>query len=450
MNKAEFQRGYLWQILVDIRSSLWFLPVLCILAALLLAFGLVELDRHVDDALRQRWLRLFEVEAEGARSILSTIAGSMATIAGVVFSITIVALTLASSQYTSRVLRNFMRDRANQIVLGIFIGVFLYCLLVLRTVSSGNGDFVPTLAVCVALVLAVLSCFAFIFFIHHISSTIQASEMVTAIHCETRAAIDQMYPDELGHGAAGRHHDVPESTEWIPVPALQMGYVQSISEDGLFDFACDHDTLVRVDCNVGDFVAQGSPLLSLASKRAPEHATVVKLNRLYGIDSFRTVEQDPPFGIRQLVDIALKALSPGINDTTTAVTCLEHLTVLLTRCATRDFAPPHRYQDDRLRLLTRRHGFAYLLRLAFDQILENAVGNKEILMRVLGGVETIARGSVDARHVYELQRLLDVTDELARDTSKSRIAMEEVLERSQQVRQALSGKPAARALRPAN
>ncbi len=138
--------GKLKQLAIDIRSSLWFVPTLIVLIAVVLAFGLIEVDKHVDRQLQDWWPRVFVAEAEGSRAMLSTIAGSMATIAGVAFSITIVALALASSQYTSRVLRNFMRDPANQVVLGVFVGVFTYCLLVLRNISSGSNEaFVPSL-----------------------------------------------------------------------------------------------------------------------------------------------------------------------------------------------------------------------------------------------------------------------------------------------------------------
>ena len=121
--------GIFKQLLIAIRSSLWFVPTLIVVSMAALAIGLIELDQQIDPMLRDRWPRLFAAEAEGARAMLSAIAGSMSTVAGVVFSITIVALSLASSQYTSRVLRNFMRDRANQVVLGVFLGIYTYCWL---------------------------------------------------------------------------------------------------------------------------------------------------------------------------------------------------------------------------------------------------------------------------------------------------------------------------------
>ena len=180
MNKT-FHASQLRQTLVYLRSSLWFVPSVLIFVLALLALGLVELDQQIDASLRKWWPRMFVMEAESARAMLTTIASSMATIAGVAFSITVVALALASTQYSSRVLRNFMRDRANQVVLGVFVGVYLYCLLVTRTISSNGETFVPAIAALAGLVLATVAICFFIFFIHHVSTSIQASEIVAAI-----------------------------------------------------------------------------------------------------------------------------------------------------------------------------------------------------------------------------------------------------------------------------
>ena len=137
--------------------------------------------------------------------MLSTIAGSMMTVVGVTFSMVLVALALASSQYTSRILRNFMRDRVTQIVLGVFAGIFIYCLIVLRTIRSGDeGGFVPSLAVFFAVVLAIGGISALIFFIHHIASSIQASSIIASVADETLAAVDRLFPGQLGQGAAWR------------------------------------------------------------------------------------------------------------------------------------------------------------------------------------------------------------------------------------------------------
>lgn len=426
--------GRVQRRLIHIRSSLWFVPSLIILGAMALAIGLVELDKQYDDALRAWWPRVFANEPEGARSMLSAIATTMATVAGVVFSITIVALALASSQYTSRVLRTFMRDRANQIVLGIFIGVYLYCLLVLRTTSGGGGGFVPALAVLGAVGLAIFASGAFIFFIHHISSSIQASEIVAAITRETLGTIDILFPDEVSDEACKAMPPKIPTGPWHPVPALRMGYVQSVDQKALLEFARDHDTVVRMECGVGDFIGRGRTLLSLAVDRAPGADVVDDLNQMFAIDSYRTVDQDAAFGIRQLVDIALKALSPGINDTTTAVTCIEHLSVLLEHCARRGMAATYRFDDDVLRVIAQQTDFSCLVALAFSQILENADGNTEILLRLLVAIEQVACAARGRLRFAALRRMVNAIDEAARCSAKSSDAQQQIRDSLERVR----------------
>lgn len=388
------------------------MPALVILATGLLAVGLVELDLRFDSDMRRRWPRLFSIESEGARSILSAIAGSMATVAGVVFSITIVALALAASQYTSRVLRNFMRDPINQVMLGIFVGVYIYCLLILRTIRGGSdtdGAFVPSIAVLGALALAVFACGFFIFFIHHISSSIQASEMIAAITRETLETIDAMSDERPAPGAPP--HAAMEDGKWQPVAAQEMGYVQSIDDDALLAIAAELDTTLRIECATGDYVWPGRSLVLVQEGRPPDQRVVDAVNHAFAIGSYRTIEQDPGFGFRQLVDIALKALSPGINDTTTAVTCIEHLSVLLARCARRPIAAGHRSAGRRARLIARQPGFAGLASLAFDQILENARGNTEILLRLLAAIRAVREAAQDRETLDVLACHVDAIEE---------------------------------------
>lgn len=409
--------GRLQRTLIYVRSSFWFVPALILLAAMALAVGLVQIDQAAGGESPFSWARSFASEAENARSILSTIAGSMATVAGVVFSITIVALTLASSQYTSRVLRNFMRDRANQVVIGVFIGVYIYCLIVLGSISMDGTPFVPATAVLVAVVLAILACAIFIFFIHHISSTIQASEMAAAITNETLAAVETMFPEEVGQDAEEDDPVILESTKrWYPVPAQSMGYVQSVRSDALLCFAEHYDTLVRMERGIGDFVAKDQALASVALAQPPSEDLIADLNSIYAIDTYRTIDQDVAFGVRQLVDIALKALSPGINDTTTAVTCLEHLAVVLGACAMRATAAPRRVEDGVLRVIARRPHFCELAPLAFNQILENAKGNTEVMRHMLLAVQEVARVTPAGVRRATLRTQVDAIEEMAART----------------------------------
>jgi uncharacterized membrane protein len=180
-------------------------PTLIVAVSIVLAVALIEVDSSGSNLWLARWPRLFGANAAGARGMLSTISGSMMTVVGITFSMTLVTLVLASSQYTSRILRNFMRDRATQVVLGIFAGVFTYCLIVLRTIRAGDeGGFVPSLAVSLGVVLAIGGIGVLIFFIHHIASSIQASIIIASVADETMVVVDRLFPGTLGQGPVRR------------------------------------------------------------------------------------------------------------------------------------------------------------------------------------------------------------------------------------------------------
>lgn len=382
-----------WQ---EMRSSFWFVPALIVLDAVVLATLLITVDTTVDLQVLERWPLLFGAGAAGARDLLTTVASSMITVAGVVFSITIVALSLTSSQYTSRVLRNFMRDRINQIVLGVFVGIFAYCLVVLRVIrGSDEGGFVPSLAVLVGLILAFVGIGYLIFFIHYISKSIQASSIIATAARETLTAVDHLFSQELGEGAEedtdGYLVRAFAEQAWSAVPARKTGYIQRIDADDLLHLARKYQTIVRMEHGIGEFVVEGTPLISVAKWGKLDDATTNELNGAYVIGRQRVVEQDAAFGIRQLVDIAMKALSPGINDTTTAVICMDYLTAILARLATRRITTSH-WMDDQgeLRVMARGPSFESLLSEAFDQIRQNAGGNVAILSRMLGALQTIA------------------------------------------------------------
>ncbi len=397
----------------SLRSSLWFVPTLLVLGAIVLALSLIELDNSFQQAnLGDRWPRLFGAGAEGSRGMLTAIATSMITVAGVAFSITIVALTLASSQYTSRILRNFMRDRSNQTVLGSFLGIFVYCVVVLRTIRSGEeGSFVPSLAVLFAVALAIMGIGCLIYFIHHIASSIQAESIIQSAASETIEAIDRLFPTEMGEAADPVI--VPEAEalalqKWLPMPAGRSGYLQGIDGDGLVEFARELKGIIRMERGIGEFVVDGAALASIATRTPPEQSTIRKLNSFYTIGSQRTIVQDAGFGIRQIVDVALKALSPGINDTTTAVTCVHYLTAILARLGSRVLPTPFRMEASELRVIARGPSFKGLLSEAFDQIRQNARGNVAVLFALLEGLEVIAARASEKERRQALQDQLEL------------------------------------------
>jgi uncharacterized membrane protein len=435
------------QLWSNLRSSFWFLPSLMVLGSVVLATALIEADSAWSDRWLAQWPRLFGVGAEGARQMLSTLAGSMMSVMGVTFSMILVALALASSQYTSRILRNFMRSRVTQVTLGIFAGVFAYCLIVLRTIRGGEAEFVPSMAVSFAFFLALGGIGTLIFFIHHIASSIQASSIIASIAHETIAAIDRLFPEKKVHGPDEEEgqdqvlRSLDERT-WYTVPAAVSGYIQSVGNDVLLRLAQDRKTIVRMERGVGAFVVKNTALASLALTYPPDQEMIAALNKAYSISRHRTVEQDPSFGIRQIVDMALKALSPGVNDTSTAVMCVDYLTAILARLACRQFPPSHRYDGEALRVIFIVPTFEGLLAESFDQIRRNAEDNVSIMARMLSAIDTIASLTVSPSHRRALKEQVQRIAELADRSIASTHDRAQVKRRMIHVREALEAEPA--------
>jgi uncharacterized membrane protein len=435
------------QLWSNLRSRFWFLPSLIVVVSIAFAVALIEAHSAGTDHWLTRWPRLFGAGAEGARGMMATIAGSMMTVVGVTFSMILVVLAMASSQYTSRILRNFMRSRVTQVVLGIFAGIFTYSLIVLRTIRSGDeGAFVPSLAVFFGFVLALGGIGALMFFIHHIASSIQASSIIASIAQETIAAIDRLFPEQLGQGPGNDDDEQPlrrlAQRKWQAVPAGESGYIQSVNNAALLRLARDRKTIVRMEHGIGEFVVQNTPLASLALEDPPDQETMAALQGIFSISRYRTVEQDAAFGIRQIVDVALKALSPGINDTTTAVTCVDYLTVILARLAPRHIPSSHRYEEGELRVIAEGPSFANLLAESFDQIRRNAKGDVAIMSRMLDALQTIATLTASPFRRRAIGEQVQWIAELAERTVESAHDRARIETRLAHVRETLEAEPA--------
>jgi len=422
---------------LNLNASLWFVPALMVAGAILLAFALI----FVDVRLSHDWLAelplLFGAGSDGARGMLTAIASSMVTVAGLIFSLTLSTLAQVSSQYTPRVLRNFMRDRANQVVLGFFVSIFVYCLIVLRTIRGGDeGSFIPSLAVLMGLLLALVSIGVLIFFIHHIASSIQASNIVRHAAEETEAAIDRLFPEQLGRQATETEAQTLQQNEelhWQPVPSQTTGYVQSVDEEGLLTLASKLPGVLRMEQGIGSFVARGATLVAVARD---EGATLPltkeltdQIHRSFSLGSQRTTEQDAGFGLRQIVDIALKALSPGVNDTTTAIICIDHLGALLAQLAERRLPSPWRTDHSQVRIIAVRPSFQQFVATAFDQIRVCADGNVAIYQRLLTALATIRQRTQDTERQQVLREQVELVAEAAHRTLATVHEWEQVQQR---------------------
>ncbi|HEX8358716.1 MAG TPA: DUF2254 domain-containing protein [Longimicrobium sp.] len=365
----------------QVRDSLWFIPTLLTLFSAALAVGVTAAERRGLLVATPESAWAFSGGAEGARGVLNAIAGSLITVTGVVFSVTIVALQLASVQFTPRVLRNFTADRANQVVLGVFIGTFTYTLLVLRSVHSGDtpGEiFVPQVAVTISVVLVLASIGCLIFFINHAARSIQVSTILARVARETIAHVHDLFPEHLGEGdPAPRPAPPPGGAEPGRVVAARSGYLQAVDRPGLERFARTRGLVVKMELQVGDFVLPGQALASVWPREAADEAACRRVRAAFILGSERTPEQDVEFGIIEIADIAVKALSPAINDPTTALRCIDRLSEILLEIARR---APSRASSG---LIARHTTFERAVGLAFDQIRHNGAENPAITKKLL-------------------------------------------------------------------
>jgi uncharacterized membrane protein len=422
-------------------STLWFLPILLAVCGVLLGLVFVGIDRTIGERLGY-FPRFFGVEPSGAGNVLAIIAGSTITVVGTVYSITIVALTLASTQFSPRILRNFMRDTGNQIVLGVLVGIFAYCIVVLRTIKT-DGDtgenFVPALAVVFGLLLGLLGVGFLIYFIHHVAISIQATSIVSSIAAETVIEIKTNYL------VRGRQAVIDKATAeylanaaWIKIPSAATGYIQNADASILLALAAKHDLIVKMRRRVGEFTIVDLPLLQIAGKNTAlsvDENLIGKFNDAYDVDNFRTVEGDVAFGLRQIVDIALKALSPAINDSTTGVTCIDYLTAVLAELAARPSCPAFIFDENgMLRVVVNQQKFEDFFDLAFNQIRQSAGGNVAVILRLLTAIEVLSAinkklplaAEQTERHELFCEKT-QMLEELARETIHTEKDLQNVL-----------------------
>lgn len=388
-----------WETL---RSTYWFVPGLMMLGAIGLSYGLLMLDQHVKIPTTSGFAWIYAGSATGARSVLSTVAASVITVAGTTFSITIAALTLASSQFGPRLLRGFLRDTGNQVVLGTFTGTFVYCLLVLRTIRGAQDAFVPNVAITGGVALALACVGVLIYFINHVSTSIQASHVISAAAAELDETIDRIYPTSIGGKSAE-----PERSSGEPlslagtnraIVAECSGYVRLIDESRLITLARAAEGVIEIVRPPGAFVSPGAPIAVLHSDQPRPDDLSGAVNEAFVLGLNKTMTQDIGFGIEQLVEVAVRALSPGINDPFTAMSCVDRLGAALALIAGRE-PPPSKLRDDNgaVRVIAVPPPYPAMVNMAFDQIRQYGRGSFAVTLHLLETLESVAaRASRDS------------------------------------------------------
>ena len=376
-----------------LRTSLWFVPALEVGAAIVLFAGTIVVDRgayHGDFTL-PGWV--ISGSADAARQILTTIAAAIITVVGVVFSIILVTLTLASTQFGPRMLRNFIRDRGTQVTLGTFVATFVYAVLVLASIGVGShGEFVPHVSVTVTLALMVVDLAVLIYFIHHTAVSIQLPQVIASIAADLTEAIEEQGSGNAEHPKAG-----PTASELVSrteeggavLLAPASGYLQYIKVQDLVRLATQADAVINLEYRPGHFIVRGH---RFAAVWPAEAAPLVRqaLGRAHIVGPHRTLSQDVSFGIDQLVEIALRALSAAVNDTFTALTCIDWLGENLCKIVAQ-WHPARVHRDDRgyIRVIAAEPSYDRLVQRSFEKLRQSSLGQPAVMIRMLDALARI-------------------------------------------------------------
>ncbi|MDV6233892.1 DUF2254 domain-containing protein [Rhodococcus cercidiphylli] len=416
--------------MAKLRESFWFIPAVLGVVALVLAQALVSLDRYLlDTRVDLTGSLLYHVGASGSRDILGAIGGSMLGVAATSFSITISVLATASSSYGPRLVRNFMADRGNQVVLGIFGATFLYSLMVLRSIRSIESDgsvFVPDIAVNVAVALAVVDVGVLVYFIHHIAQSIQVATLSARVRDELSESVDALYPPEQPADATSAE-GIVKPPVYTTVLAEESGVIIDIDESAVLNIATDTDSVIDIHRVPGEHVVAGEPLADILADRSADISAdaIERVRGAFDIGTSRTPRHDIAFAVEQMTEMAVRALSTGVNDPYTARNAIDDLTVGLVAVVQRP--KPSRARcgsDGTVRVITRRVGVPSLIDHALDAVRIYGTGSPMVVQAGIRLAERVGRAAHDSENVDAVLTQLDLLDRAlaSGDTDTARTA----------------------------
>jgi uncharacterized membrane protein len=408
------------EIVLGLKASFWVIPLLMVAASLMIAPAIIEYDLYLAQDSASLPAFVPQISEEGARMILSAIAGSMITVASLVFSITLVALSLVAQQLGPRILQIFMEDRQTQIMLGLFIATFILALIVLASVGSGQGrEFVPVISLIVTGVLAVIAFVAVILFIHHIARQIQADVIIYQTSQKLRAAAEDEIGEEVNSGAESVEADefaelresFMEDACEIPIKE-RSGYVQFIDYKAAMKCASDSDVRLTLVCKPGQFIIGGRPVMMAAPAGNVDDELKKDLQSTVALTGLRTREQHIEFEMLALVEISLRALSKGINDPLTAISCIDWLSAGLAKLMNRypEFLV-HRDENGTVRILEYPSTFERYLKKTFDPIRQ-AAGEVPIVL------ERLEHSLLELKQIAKHQTQIDAIAEQLKSHSR--------------------------------
>jgi uncharacterized membrane protein len=403
-SKRKTLPNWRWEAL---RTTLWFVPAVLIVVGTLIFIVTFKIDAaaYSHQIELPTWLR--NGNSQSGREVLIAIAAAIITVVGVVFSITILALTLASQQFGPRMMRNFVRDVGNQVTLGVFVATFVYSVLALGSITVyPHGNFVPHLSITVAEALLLLDLAVLIYFINHIAASIQLPAVIAGIARDLESAIDTEFPtmndvDDADEYRSDSRLQAEQPAELLVtiedrggvVLASRSGYLQFVGYAHLAKIAKLVDAVIRLEYRPGHFIVAGRSVAKVFPRGAAQQVERA-LDKAHVTGPHRTLMQDPVFAIDQLVEIAIRALSPAVNDTFTALTCLDWISSGLSRVSGRNFSE-RVYRDDegRIRLIGADWSYPKMVNRAFDKIRQAARGMPAVIIRILDSLDAVVEAT---------------------------------------------------------
>ena len=390
------------KLINNLSEAFWVIPGLMVLAGVIAAYVFVRLDHispQTQPLLEDVWL--YRGGPAGARAVLGAIASSTIAVAGTVFSITVAALSLASGQMGPRLLRNFTRDRGNQLTLGAFIGTFVYALMVLRTVRSPTeGQFVPHLSVTVGILLAFVCVATLVWFVAHMAQRINVDTVIDLVSSDVHAGIDRIT-------VQGRQPPLPAAEFWrdaAPIIDRRSGYLQQLDVDSLADWVFQHHVALRLLVRPGDYVFPNTPIAVIKPRVEGAGDAILKSTAL---GEQRRGDVDLDYTVAQLVEVAVRALSSGINDPQTAISVLDRLGSALCKLSGVQLSNGVAARHDRPVLVVPVIDYDGLIDAMLQMIRQNAVGKPPVLNKMLQVLTSVAACERDPARIAALRRHAD-------------------------------------------
>lgn len=389
--KTQFRK--LWD---SLHSSYWFIPLVMMALTVLLWWGTSALDHVLSLKDKKDITWLYIGNADTMRALLLTTGVAIGGIIGVVFTIIMVPLSIAASQFGPRILRTFLRDLGTQVTLGTFNSTFIFCMAVLLQLSGTAKQPLPQISVNVALLLGLISFGVLIYFINHVAVSLQAPIVIFKVSKELKAAINRDFPVDSAIAPVSSSNENNKMTPDLLtahsiVMAKGSGYLQARNDDFLFHFAKQRKLVLKLLSEPGDFIIQGTPLVITWPAINTESDAKV-LNTAFILGPQRTLVQDVIFGINELVEVAIRALSPAINDPFTAMTSIDWIGSALCQICSRSFPPSQLFdKTGHLRIIRSPVSFSRFTDASFNQIREYGRGSRAVSIRLMDIIKTVAQ-----------------------------------------------------------